>query len=125
MVAYINDLVFDNGLQLISTTADRVFLNVTEPTNYLDATTGINALGNAAATVNAPADGATDGRRVIVDAISGGTVNGDGDANFFSLVDDTAQEIMCYQAISNPQTVSDGNTFSLSQFEVRIPDPTV
>ena len=124
MVAYINDLVFDSGLTVIVSNGQRVFITSTQPTTYPEAT-ATYALGNAVAVVNAISDGNPTGRAVIVDAIAGGSVTGDGTAAFFCLVDDTNSRLLAAQAISNPQVVATGNTFSLSQWETRIPDPTV
>ena len=123
MPAFINDLVFDTGLQLLTSSGQRVFICSAQPFTYPEA--GTYKLGDAPATVNAPSDGTT-GRRVLVDAISNGSVTGAGTqtAEYFALVDDTNERLLTSQAISNPQSVSNGNTFSLTQWETRIPDPT-
>ena len=74
-MAFINDLVFDNGLSYAQTNGIRMDICSSEPTTYTQATS-TNSLGNKTGlTTGAPADNSPDGRKVTVPAITDGNVD--------------------------------------------------
>ena len=122
MVATLHDQMFDFGLDVADTDATHVYLCSAQPTNYTEAITTY-ALGNATATVGAPADAAPDGRKVTVAAITGGAVTATDTATHFALVDATNLRLLAANALAAPQAVTSGNTFGLTAFDIRYPDP--
>ncbi len=123
MAAYLNDRVYDNGLTVLDTEASHLYINSTQPTTYTEAITTY-ALGvKATPTVGAPAAKAGGGREVTVSAITDGTVSGTGTAGFFSLVDSTNSRLLAAGPLSATQSVTSGNTFTLTSFKIGIPAP--
>lgn len=121
-MAFLADNVLDNGVQYVVTNGSRVDINDAEPATYT-AATSTNSLGNATGlTVSGPTDGDTSGRKAVVPAISNGSVTADGTATHWSLTDGTA-ELIAAQTLSSSQAVTNGNTFTLSEIDITIPDP--
>lgn len=122
----LNDRVFDNGLTVLDTEANRIDICSTEPTTYT-AATSTNSLGNAAGGsfpgISAPADRTGGGRKVTVSAVTAGTVTATGTAAFYAITDTVNSRLLATGTISNSQTVTSGNTFTLSSFDIGIPDP--
>lgn len=118
----INDLAFDAALGWIISNSSHLYICSTEPTTYTQATSTY-ALGNKAApSIGAAADGSPNGRSIIVAAISGGSVTGTGTAAYWALVDSTNSRLVATKALSSSQSVTSGNTFSLTAITINIPD---
>lgn len=117
---YINDEVFDQGLDYADTNGTRIDICSSEPTTYAQATS-TNTLGNATVNTGATQDGATDGRRVIVPAITSGSVTGTGTASHWALTDG-ASVLIATGALSSSQSVTSGNTFTLDAISITIRD---
>lgn len=122
----LNDRVFDNGLTVLDTEANRIDICSTEPTTYTQATSTYT-LGNAASTaypgISAPADRTGGGRKVTVSAVTNGTVTATGTAAYYAITDTVNSRLLATGTISNSQSVTNGNTFTLSSFDIGIPDP--
>jgi len=119
-MAFIADTVFDNGLTVVDTNGTRLDICSTEPTTYTEATSTFT-LGNDTVNTGAPENGVTDGRRVIVPAISVGSVTGTGTAAFWALTDG-ASVLYATGSLSASQAVTTGNTFSLDAVSITIRD---
>lgn len=119
-MAFINDLVFDNGLSYADTNGTRIDICSAEPTTYTGATS-TSTLGNATVNTGAPEAGATDGRRVQVPAISSGSVTATGTATHWALTDG-ASVLIATGALSASQSVTSGNTFSLDAISITLRD---
>jgi hypothetical protein len=127
MVAYIHDRVFDNGLTVLDTEANELWIcsGTTPFTTYAAANTaklGTKAL--AAGGIGAPAAGTPDGRAVTIAAFSDGTVATSGTAGTYAIVDTANSRVLVSQTLAATQGVTAGNTFSLPAFTTRIPAPT-
>ena len=124
MAAILHDRVFDNGLTVLDTEADKLYIDSTQATTYTEAITTY-ALGvKNTPTVSAPADRTGGGREVTVSAITDGSVTGTGTAGFFALVDSANTRLLAAGPLSATQSVTSGNTFTLTSFKIGIPDPT-
>lgn len=124
-MAYIHDDVLDNGLEELHTYVSDLYICSTEPATYAEASSTY-ALGiKASPTVSSPGAGSPTGRQVTISAITDGSVTGNGTAAYWALVDDTpaAERLLAAGALSSSQVVTSGNTFTLTQFTIRIPDP--
>jgi len=117
----ISDEVFDQGLDYADTNGTRIDICSAEPANFA----GIAAvsLGNATVNTGATQNGATDGRRVIVPAITTGSVTGTGTATHWALSDGTAI-LVATGPLSASQAVTSGNTFTLDAISIGIRDAT-
>jgi hypothetical protein len=119
-VAYINDEVFDQGLDYADTNGTRLDICSQEPTTYAEATTTYT-LGNDTVNTGATQNGATNGRRVIVPAITAGSVTGTGTATHWALTNGS-NTLIATGALSSSQGVTSGNTFTLDAISITIAD---
>mgnify|MGYP005990697149 FL=1 len=122
-MATLSDRVYDNGLTVLDTEANRVDICSAEPTTYT-AATSTNSLGNTTSiSISAPTDGDTSGRKVTLSAISGASVTGTGTATHFAITDTSNSRLLATGSLSASQSVTSGNTFSLTAVDIEIPDP--
>jgi hypothetical protein len=120
---FLNDRVFDNGLTILDTEANRLDICSSEPTTYSAATTTAS-LGNkslAAGDIGAPAAGSPNGRQVTVQALTAGSVTATGTATHYAITDTANSRLLATGALASSQAVTNGNTFSTSSFTIRIP----
>ena len=120
-MAFIIDAVYDNGLAYAQTNGTRLDITSAEATTYAAATSTLT-LGNDTVSVSAPSNGAVDGRRVQVPEITAGTVTGTGDVTYWALTNGT-DELIATGTLTS-QTVTSGNTFSLSAISITLRDAT-
>lgn len=122
-MATLNNRVFDNGLSVLDTEANKILLTSQEATDY----TGANvtfALGSSPSlSVAAPSDRTGGGREVVVAAISDGSVTATGTATHYAIVDTVNSRLLATGSLTTSQSVASGNTFSLGSFTIGIPDP--
>jgi hypothetical protein len=122
-MASISDYVLDAALSKLDTEANRVDICNAEPTTYT-AATSTNTLGNSTSiSISAPTNGDTSGRKVTLSAISGASVTGTGTATHFAISDTTNTRLLATGSLSSSQSVTSGNTFSLTAVDIEIPDP--
>ena len=123
-MVYLTDNALDSGLSYLNTNGDRVDICSQEPTTYTEATSTYTLGNKTSASVGAPQNGDTSGRKVTIAAISDGSVTGTGTASHWSLVKTTATtELLAAQTLSSSQAVTSGNTFSLGAIDIEFPDP--
>lgn len=120
-MAYINDEVFDQGLDYADTNGTRIDICSQEPVTYAEATSTYTLGNKTGLNTGATQDGATDGRRVIVPAITDGSVTGTGTASHWALTDG-ASVLIATGALSASQGVTSGNTFTLDAISITIRD---
>lgn len=122
-MAFIYDEAFDSGIDNIDTLGTRIDITSQEATTYSEATTdAVFSLGNKTGLNTGIAeDGAVDGRRVIVPAITDGTVTETATATHWALTDG-ASILLATGLLSSPQGVTDGNTFTLDAISITIRD---
>lgn len=123
-MAFLADRVLDNGLTVLDTEANKITITSLESTTYASANS-THALGSSTSlSIGSPADRSAGGREVTVSAISDGSVSGNGTASHFAILDTSNSRLLATGSLSAPQTVSDGNTFTLASFKIGIPDPS-
>lgn len=120
-MAYINDEVFDQGLDYADTNGTRVDICSQEPTTYAEATSTYTLGNKTSVSTGATTDGDVDGRKVVVAAITGGSVTGTGTATHWALTDGSSV-LIATGALSSSTSVTTGNTFSLGAFDIGIRD---
>ena len=122
-MATLSDRVYDNGLTVLDTEANRVDICSAEPTTYT-AATSTNTLGNTTSiSISAPTDGDTSGRKVTLSAVSGASVTATGTATHFAITDTGNSRLLATGSLASSQAVTSGNTFSLTAVDIEIPDP--
>ena len=117
---FINDEVFDQGLDYADTNGTALLICSTDPGGTY-ATATANKLASETVNTGATQDGATDGRRVIVPAITAGSITTTGTASHWALTNGT-NTIVASGALSATQAVSTGNSFTLDAISITIRD---
>ena len=122
-MATLSDRVFDNGLTVLDTEANRIDICSTEPATYAEATSTYTLGNSTSLSIGAPADRSGGGREVTVAAISDGSVTATGTAAYYAIVDTVNSRLLATGSLSASQSVTSGNTFTLSSVTIGIPDP--
>jgi len=121
-MATLDNRVFDNGLTVLDTEANAIHITSAEATSY--ANVAAVTLGNSTSlSIGAPQDRAGGGREVVVAAITDGSVTGTGTATHYAIVDTVNSRLLATSTLTASQSVTSGNTFTLSSVAVGIPDP--
>jgi len=115
--------VFDNGLTVLDTEANRIDITSQEATTYAQATSTYSLGNSTSLSIAAPSDRSGGGREVVASAISNGSVTANGTATHYSIVDTGNSRLLATGALTASQVVSSGNTFTLGSFSIGIPDP--
>lgn len=119
----LNDRVFDNGLTVLDTEANKITITSAEATTYTEGNATF-ALGNTTSiSIAAPSDRTGGGRKVTVSAVTNGSVTGNGTATHYAILDTANSRLLATGSLTATQVVTSGNTFTLSAFDIGIPDP--
>ncbi len=127
MADVISDYVLDNGLTVIDTQADKIYILSADPTTFSEATTGgAFALGNknfGVGNVSAgPADATPNGRKITTTAITDGSITNSGTATKWAIVDTINSRLLVHGSLAAGVAVVSGQTFQLPAFIVQLPD---
>ena len=121
-MATLDNRVLDNGLTVLDTEANAIHITSAEATSY--ANVAAVTLGNSTSlSIGAPQDRSGGGREVVVAAITDGSVTGTGTATHYAIVDTSNSRLLATGSLTASQSVTSGNTFSLSSVAIGIPDP--
>jgi|TARA_R110000868_G_scaffold3518_1_gene22356 hypothetical protein len=119
----LNNRVFDNGLTVLDTEANRLDITSQEATTYAGASSTYSLGNSTSLSIAAPSDRGAGGREVVVAAISDGSVTGTGTATHYAIVDTVNSRLLATGSLTESQAVTSGNTFTLGSFTIGIPDP--
>lgn len=121
MADYIHPNAFDNGLVSITNATSKVLhICSSQPANFA----GVAAVSlgtKTSPTVGSPTSRSPNGRKVVISAITDGSVSANGTATHFALVDGST--LWAAGDLSSSQAVSSGNTFTLAAIDIGIADP--
>lgn len=123
-MATLNDRVFDNGLSVLDTEANRIDVTSQEATTYAEATSTYTLGNSTSLSISAPADRTGGGRKVTVAAITDGSISATGTATHYAIVDTSNSRLLATGTLTASQSVTSGNTFTLATFDIGIPDPS-
>lgn len=121
-MAYLNDEVFDQGLDWADTNGTRIDICSQAPTTYAEATSTYSLGNKTGLNTGATVDGDTDGRKVVVPAITDGSVTATGTATHWVLTNGT-DTIIAHNTLASSQAVTSGNTFTLPAIDITLRDP--
>lgn len=122
-MAAIHDDVFDNGLSILNTLAENLYICSANP-GLTWSNIASYAIGTKASpTVSVPEDRIAGGRQVTISAIVDGTVDTTDTATHWALTDDSEEDVLVSGALSASQAVTEGNVFTLTAITIGIPDP--
>lgn len=120
---FLNDRVFDNGLTVLDTEANKITITSQEVITYTEGNSTY-ALGNSTTlSIAAPSDRTGGGRKVTVAAITDGSVTASGTATHYAILDTVNSRLLATGSLTASQVVTSGNSFTLSSFDIGIPDP--
>ena len=111
MQGTLDDRVFDFGLDVLDTEADKILICSAAPTSFAEANSLMLGYKNSYA-VGSPANRSGGGREVTKPAVSGGTVQNSGTATHHALLDTVNERLLETKALSASQAVTAGNTWS-------------
>lgn len=119
---YIPDAAFDLLLNHIQDNVEALHICSAEPANYAGVA-AVDLGDKQSPSVAEPSAGTPDGREIVISAITDGSVTATDSATHWALVKDSAtSELLATGDLSAPQGVTSGNTFTLTQFTIRVPD---
>lgn len=121
-MAFINDYVFDAALTKLDTETSHLTINSQEPVTASGAMITYLLGYKSGVSVGAPEDRSPNGRKVVVAAITDGTVNGTGTATHWALVDNGNSRLLATGSLAASQVTTSGNIFTTSAFDIGIPD---
>jgi len=116
--------VFDNGLSVLDLEANEIHVTSQEATDFTGATATYSLGSSSSLSISAPQDRIVGGgREVVVASITDGLISANGNVTHYAIVDTVNSRLLATGEITVPQTVTAGNTFTLSSITVGIPDP--
>ena len=120
---FIHDDALDALLADIDDNAEELHICSTEPTNYTEATSTYSLGQKTSLLITAPADRGGGGRELVIPAITDGAVDVTGTADYWAIVKASAtSRLLAAGDLSAPQGVTNGNTFTLTEFTIGVPD---
>lgn len=120
---FLHDTALDALLNDVYVNGESLHICSTEPTNYTEATSTYSLGEKTSPTINAQSDRGGGGRECVVDAITDGAVDVSGTADYWAIVKDSAtSRLLAAGDLSAPQSVTNGNTFTLTSFAIGVPD---
>ena len=120
---YLPDNALDALLNYVQSNVESLRICSALPSNYTEATTTYLLGTKTSPSVATPTNRTPNGREIVVSAISDGSISADGTASHWALVKDSATaELLAAGDLASTQGVSNGNTFTLAQFAIGVPD---
>lgn len=121
-MTFVPDAVLDLPLEEIAT-GTYLYLCSAQPADYEQAS-DTYLLGGAVPSFSGPADASPNGRKITVAAITAGEVQISGTATHWAIANDPDQVILATKALASSIAVLVGAEFTLTAFDIRMPDPT-
>lgn len=122
-LAFLSDNVLDEGLDYLTTNLNRLDICSQEPATYTEATSTYTLGNKTGASCGAAQNGDVSGRKVIITAVTDGTVSGTGSASHWAASYVVGVELLAAESLAAPQGVTSGNTWTLPAFDIESPDP--
>jgi hypothetical protein len=122
-MATLNDRVLDFGLNVLDTEANAIHITSAEATTFTEATSTFTLGNSTSLSIGAPQARSGGGREVIVAAITDGSITGTGTATHYAIVDTVNSRLLATSTLTASQSVTTGNTFTLSSVAIGIPGP--
>ena len=120
---FINDAALDLLLAKVDDDGEELHICSQEPTTATEAETTYSLGEKIPPTIGVPEDRTPNGRKVVITAITDGVVTATGTATHWAIVKTSATAmLLATGALASSQAVTNGNTFTLTQFEVGVPD---
>ena len=122
-MSYLNDRVYDYGLNVLDTEATRLDICSQEPADYTAATSTYSKGSKTSLSVGAPAARSGGGREVTVAQISDGAVTATATVTHWAISDTANSRLLAAGSLASSQADTSGNVFTLAAFTIGIPAP--
>ena len=119
----LNNRVFDNGLTVLDTEANKITITSQEAATYAEGNATFALGSSTSLSVAAPSDRTGGGREVVVAEITDGAIAVSGTATHYAILDTVNSRLLATGNLTESQVVTAGNTFTLGSFTIGIPDP--
>lgn len=119
-MTFIADTVLDNGLQYLTDNGTRLDICSQEPKTFAEATSTYTLGNKTGMTLGSPTARSPSGRKVVIPAISDGSVTASGTATHYAITDNSA-ELLATGALSSPVDTGQGNAFTTTEEDIGIP----
>lgn len=116
------DYILDAALSKLDVEANRLDICSSEPATYTAATSTFSLGNKTSLSIGAPADRSPNGRKVTVATFADGNVTATGTASHYAVVDTANSRLLAASALAASQSVTNGNSFALTAFDIGIPD---
>lgn len=123
MMPYINDTAYDQALTWIATNGTRLDICSQEPATYAEATSTYTLGSKSSISIGSATNGDSSGRKVVVAAITDGSVTGTGTATHYAITN-ASSLLVATGALAASQAVTTGNTFTTAAIDITIADAT-
>ena len=120
---FIHDDIQDAALSALDAAIENLYITSQEATTYAGAQTTYKLGTKATPSTTGPGDGDASGRKLTIDQITDGTVDGTGNATHWALCDNSESKLLAAGPLDSEQSVTATNTFTLTAFDIEIPDP--
>jgi hypothetical protein len=120
MTFFLNPRILDDGLGRLTAEGTRLDICTSRPTSY-GAMIALSLGNKTGLTLPAPSDRSPTGRRVVVPAITDGTVTGTGTATHYAISDPVNGRLLAAHLLDVAKPVATGGVFTLASFSVGIP----
>lgn len=124
MPATLSDGTLDAALTRIKTNVENLYLCSQQPTTFAQASSTYKLATKATPASGTIVDGDVSGRKLPFNSISDGTVNTNGTATWLALTDDSVSELLAAQELNASKALVTGSPFTLTAFDIELPDPT-
>jgi hypothetical protein len=130
VVSLFSDNVLDYGLDYIENNLEAIWIfsanpgltySTTNRLGYKNTPDFSDSSGDSSG-ASSITDYSLGGRKILISAFSDGVAEADGYARFFSLVNNTGNEIMVTGQLGRPLIIDGASVFALSEFGIAIPD---
>lgn len=128
-MGYLNPLVYDSGLSVITAGGNRLDICRSQPVTYVEATTTFTVGNKVGLTITAPQEmSAPAGRKVTVAAILDGSTtytstSASDDAEYWAISDTVNGRLLAAGLLATADLVMAGDGFTLTEFDIGIPYP--
>jgi hypothetical protein len=119
-MAFLSPNVLDNGLQYLTDNGTRLDICSQEPTTFTEATSTYTLGNKTGLSIGPPEARSPSGRKVVVPAISDGSLTADGTASHYAITDGSA-ELLATGSLSSTVDTGSGNAFTTTEEDIGIP----
>lgn len=113
-MAFLNDRIYDEGLNKLNAEATKLYLCTAAPTTYAEASSTFAIGVKNTPTVSTSAARSGGGREVTISTFTDGSVTGSGTGTHWGLVDHVNSRLLAADLLTSSQVFTSGNSWQLN-----------